>query len=347
MVSREMRVSCVVASVLGGVAAEAATAPDYEVQWEQFKAKYGKAYTRSPGGTLSGTDEEGERFAVFKSNLDFIRATNSQNLSFQLGVNEFADLTSEEFAATHTGFRTLWRGLPRLGVHEFSGGALLSEVDWTSEGKVTPVKNQGECGSCWAFSATGSLEGAWALATGTLVSLSEQQLVDCVEEDGCEGGAMDPAFEYAEQHAMCTEGSYGYVESAGSCRALSCAVGIPRGGVIGYKDVEADSDWALMEALAQQPVSIAIEADKLPFQLYISGVLQASGCGVKVDHGVLAVGFGSDQGVDYWKVKNSWGASWGEEGYVRVLRGSGGSGECGILTMSSYPVVSAQGAVIV
>merc|ERR1712136_639562 len=130
--------------------------------------------------------------------------------------------------------------------------------------------------------------------------------------------------------------SYSYVDRAGTCSALSCAMGIPEGCVIGYKDVAANSDQSLMEALAQQPVSIAIEADKLVFQLYFSGVLAASDCGEKVD-----------QGVDYWKVKNSWGAKWGEEGYVRVLRGSGGAGECGLLTMSSYPVVSAQGRVIV
>lgn len=335
------------ASVLGGVVAEASSAPNYEMQWEQFKTTYGKVYTQSLGGKLSGTDEESKRFAVFKLHLDTIRATNSQNLSFQLGVNEFADLTIEEFSASHTGFKPLWRGLPLLGVHEFSGSELPSEVDWTREGKVTQVKDQGECGSCWAFSATGALEGAWAIATGTLVSLSEQQLVDCVEEDGCNGGSMDPAFLYAEQHVMCTEESYSYVDRAGTCSALSCTVGIPEGCVIGYKDVAANSDQSLMEALAQQPVSIAIEADKLVFQLYFSGVLAASDCGEKVDHGVLAVGFGTDQGVDYWKVKNSWGAKWGEEGYVRVLRGSGGAGECGLLTMSSYPVVSAQGRVIV
>merc|ERR1711945_40707 len=152
----------------------------------------------------------------------------------------------------------------------------------------------------------------------------------------------DPAFLYAEQHVMCTEESYSYVDRAGTCSALSCTVGIPEGCVIGYKDVAANSDQSLMEALAQRPVSIAIEADKLVFQLYFSGVLAASDCGEKVDHGVLAVGYGTDNGVDYWKVKNSWGAKWGEEGYIRIERGLPGPGECGIKLGASYPKVSAS-----
>merc|ERR1712187_281355 len=164
---------------------------------------------------------------------------------------------------------------------------------------------------CWSFSTTGSLEGAWEIASGKLVSLSEQQFVDCDKQDsGCNGGLMDTAFTYAEKHALCTEGSYPYNAKGGTCKASSCTVGIAKGSVTGYKDVSSDSEQAMMSALTQQPVSIAIEADKSVFQLYHSGVLQGL-CGASLDHGVLAVGYGTEDGKDYWLVKNSWGTSWG------------------------------------
>merc|ERR1711972_482614 len=224
-----------------------------------------------------------------------------------------------------------------------SGKTLADSVDWTTKGAVTPVKNQGQCGSCWSFSTTGALEGAWEIATGKLVSLSEQQFVDCDKVDsGCSGGLMDNAFQYAEKNAICTEESYSYTGRGGTCKASSCTVGIPNGGVTGFKDVAKNDMQALMEAVTQQPVSIAIEADKSSFQLYRSGIL-SSLCGTSLDHGVLLVGYGSDSGKDYWKVKNSWGTTYGENGYVRLLRGKGGSGECGLLSQPSYPVVSGSG----
>merc|ERR1712014_113224 len=143
-------------------------------------------------------------------------------------------------------------------------------------------------------------------------------------------------------NAICTEGSYPYKGRGGTCEASSCTVGIPNGDVKGFKDVTADSEQALMSAVQQQPVSIAIEADKMAFQSYKSGIL-SSNCGSNLDHGVLLVGYGTDGGKDYWKVKNSWGTTYGENGYVRLLRGKGGSGECGLLSQPSYPVVSGSG----
>merc|ERR1712012_906820 len=183
------------------------------------KTKYGKVY--------NGINEDAVRFGIFKANVDVIYATNARNLTFALGVNEFTDLTQEEFAASYTGLKpaSLWSGLPRLSTHEYNGAPLASSVDWTTQGVVTPVKNQGQCGSCWSFSTTGALEGAWALSTGNLVSLSEQQFVDCDTTDsGCNGGWMDNAFSFAKKNSTCTEGSYPYTATDGTCN-----FGLPSG----------------------------------------------------------------------------------------------------------------------
>merc|ERR1711976_792021 len=239
-----------------------------------------------------------------------------------------------------------WGSLPSLGQHEYAGEALADAVDWTTKGAVTPVKNQGQCGSCWSFSTTGALEGAWKIAGNPLTSFSEQQFVDCDKVDsGCSGGLMDNGFTFDKSNALCTEDSYPYKAKGGTCVASSCTWGLAKGAVTGYKDVSPNSMSAMMSAVAQQPVSIAIEADKSVFQLYKSGVLQST-CGSQLDHGVLLVGYGTEDGTDYWKVKNSWGASWGDAGYVKLLRGKGGSGECGLLKQASYPVVSSDALVV-
>jgi hypothetical protein len=302
------------------------------MMWTHWKEENGKAYN----------GDEMDRFQIFKSNIDLVRAINSQELSYTLELNGFADMTATEVAEQYTGLKPQapqWGDLPYLGRHNYTGEALADSVDWSTKGAVTPIKNQGQCGSCWSFSTTGSLEGAWEIATGKLVSISEQQFVDCDKVDqGCNGGLMDNAFKFAEKNALCTEDSYSYTGRKGStCKASSCTVGIPQGSVTGFKDVSS-SMQALMSAVQQQPVSIAIEADKSVFQLYKTGVLDGL-CGAKLDHGVLVVGYGTDGGKDYWKVKNSWGSSWGNKGYVQLLRGKGKQGECGLLAQPSYPVV--------
>ena len=173
-----------------------------------------------------------------------------------------------------------------------------------SKGAVTNPKDQAKCGSCWSFSTTGALEGAWKIATGKLVSLSEQQLVDCAKNGnmGCNGGSMDLAFEYLEKYDVCTEASYPYKAKQGQCHETNCTVAVPKGSIVGFKDVTPQDTNALMEAVSEQPVSVAIEADQMAFQLYQGGVLTKK-CGKKLDHGVLVVGYGTDNGVDYWKAK--------------------------------------------
>jgi len=215
-----------------------------------------------------------------------------------------------------------------------SPNAAPAQVDWRSKGAVTPVKDQAQCGSCWAFSATGSMEGAVQIASGTLVSLSEQQLVDCSQSfgnQGCEGGLMDQGFEYIIANGITGENNYPYTAADGTCQTGKPVLARLKS----YVDVTAGSEAALLQAVALGPVSVAIEADQQCFQFYSGGILSDPSCGTQLDHGVLAVGYGTAGSQDFWIVKNSWGSSWGESGYIRMIRGQN---ECGIAQEASYPV---------
>jgi len=297
-----------------------AVATAYETEWAEFQAVQGP--------------RNGEIPQAFKDNVDYVKsfADGEATLSY---TGPFAAMTNEEYKATVLGFKpSAGNDLPLAGTHEDSGEAPAS-IDWSTKGAVTPIKNQGQCGSCWAFSSTGGTEGQWEIATGSLKSLSEQQLVDCSKQNsGCNGGLMDYAFSFYESTSIASEDSYPYTARDGSCKS-SYTTAIPRGGVSGYKNVNGES--SLLNAVGTVgPISVAIEADQQSFQLYNSGVLTGS-CGTNLDHGVLAVGYGSSGGTDYWKVKNSWGASWGMNGYVLIQRGVD---KCGIAQQPSYPTVS-------
>lgn len=302
-----------------------------------WAATYGKVYNG---------DEAVLREQVYNSNVEWINQHQAE-VDFELGANQFADLTLEEFAAQYLTLKPENEAGAEayLGKHTFSGADLPDEIDWSTKTAVSPVKDQGSCGSCWAFSAVGGLEGRAAIATGNLQQFSEQQLVDCDKngDEGCNGGLMDTAFQYLQGSAgVCTEDSYGYKGRGGDCQESSCTVGLKASAITGYKDVDATEE-ALQEAVAEGPVSVAIQANSPFFQLYSKGVFSSNLCGANLDHGVLTVGYGVDSGKKYWKVKNSWGSSFGEDGYIRMLKGKGGKGQCGILTgPPSFPVISSD-----
>jgi len=321
-------------------AATALAAPTVSVDlFEAWKAKHGKAYS-----TVAG---EAKALATFMENEAKIVAHNSLlGRSYELGHNEFSDLTADEFYSQRLGFNATAARVPGAAEHVPTPLSDLPDaIDWVAKGAVTPVKNQGQCGSCWSFSATGSMEGAYQIASGKLVSLSEEVLVQCDTVDqGCQGGLMDNAFKFAEANGIAAEEAYPYTSGTG-IRGLcdKAKEAVPVVHVTGFTDVKSGDEAALQSAVAIGPVSVAIEADKSAFQLYKSGVLDSFMCGTKLDHGVLVVGYGTSTGIfskDYWKVKNSWGATWGEEGYIRMVRGKN---MCGIATQPSYPTGAAAG----
>ncbi len=289
-------------------------------------------------------EERTYRQLIYSKNMNEIARRNSLGRTFTVRPNAYTDLTPTEFQSRMTGYARREQFLRggKSSLHFISNVTdLPSSVDWVAAGAVTPVKNQGQCGSCWAFSTTGSVEGAWFLSGGTLESLSEQQLIDCSTAEGnqgCNGGMMDDAFKYIVQNGgLCTEASYPYQAADGTCKTGCYNVAT----ISSFVDVQPNNETALMVAVAKQPVSVAVEADGFDWQFYGGGVVTDS-CGTNLDHGVLVVGYGTDAtGGDYWKVKNSWGADWGEAGYIRLGRGSkyAPNGECGILMDPSYPVV--------
>jgi cathepsin L len=311
------------------VDASLASATDFDA----YLNKFGKAY--------NGDDEYTTRKAIYEENMKFIKAENAKGNTHTLGETRFTDITNEEFKALYvSGYKApsqMLGDLAYLGEHEETASS--GSVDWTTKGAVTKVKDQGQCGSCWSFSTTGGLEGAWEIATGQLTSMSEQQFVDCdTSSMGCNGGNMNSAFAWAEKQNVATEQSYPYTAKDGSCKTSGLSTAIPKGGVTGYKSVGSLFSKAtvakLESAIDLNPVSIAIEADQNSFQHYTGGIL-SSGCGTNLDHGVLAVGYNTAEG--YWLVKNSWGASWGDNGYIKL---SQTGNVCGILNQPVYPTVS-------
>ena len=320
------------AAVLLGVAS--ATEMEIENSYLAYVAEHGKSY---------GTEEEFKfRLNLYAKRVAFVREHNAsiQGAEATVGINHMADWTDAEYKKL-LGFKTR-AGAAKAGeTVDGDVSAAPDSVDWRAKGAVTAPKNQGQCGSCWAFSTTGSMEGRYQIAGNKLTSFSEQQFVDCsgsFGNQGCSGGLMDDAFKYAEGAKIETEAAYGYTGRNGTCHS---AGGVTE--VKSFADVTTKSPDALKAAVATGPVSVAIDASGMGFQLYTGGIMGSwlkSACGVSLDHGVLVVGYGTDKGTDFWLLKNSWGGSWGEKGYFRILReqSKAGPGVCGLQLQPSYPL---------
>jgi len=309
-------------------------------QWELFKQVHNKQY--------KSVEEESVRRAIWEQNLDKIQQHNLEAdlglHTYTLGMNRFGDMTHEEFTSQMNGLKVSADArLENFDRHTFlapSNVVLPDTVDWRKLGYVTPVKDQGQCGSCWAFSTTGSLEGQHFASTKQLVSLSEQNLVDCsgaFGNMGCNGGLMDSSFQYIKANGgIDTEMSYPYEARNDKCRFNKANIGATD---TGFVDIKARNETDLQAAIATVgPISVAIDASHSSFQFYRSGVYNEPACSpVQLDHGVLAVGYDTTGTDEYYIVKNSWGTSWGNQGYIWMTRNK--NNQCGIATMASYPLV--------
>jgi len=294
-------------------------------------------WTSKHGKSYSAVDMRA-RFAIWTKNCLYINAHNKRGMNFTVAMNQFGDLTGQEFAKQFLGVKmnrtTLqqWRAQIRA-----PSSGLPATWDWSQQGAVTPIKNQQQCGSCWSFSTTGSVEGCHFLGAKKLVSLSEQNLMDCSwsqGNQGCNGGLMTQAMQYIISNGgIDTESSYPYTAEDGTCTYQASNSGST---LTAFNNVASGDENALQTSVYAGPTSVAIDASQSSFQFYSSGVYSDPGCSsTALDHGVLAVGWGTSSGQAYWIVKNSWGTDWGQSGYIWMARND--NNMCGIATMATLP----------
>jgi len=291
-------------------------------------------YITEFGKSYSNMAEYEHRLANFAQKHSVIRAHNAENVDYKLGHNKMSDWTEEEYKSVLT-----YKPNMVETTAAFEASPLgYSPVDWRQSSCLSPVQDQGQCGSCWAFSSVASMENKYCAQNGTLYKLSEQQLVDCVNLCfGCNGGNAALAFRYWESHNAMSESSYPYTAKDGTC-AYSSSSATPVKAV-SYTGVTADSPDSMKAALVNNIMSVAIQANQLSFQLYSSGVFTNTNCGTQLDHATNVVGWGTEGSMDYWIMRNSWGSSWGESGYMR-LEIVAGVGLCGIQMQPNFPVAN-------
>ncbi|KAH0453777.1 hypothetical protein IEQ34_018101 [Dendrobium chrysotoxum] len=296
----------------------------YATRFALFAKRYGRSY--------DSVHELRRRFGIFKENFEQIKATNRKGLSYSLAVNHFADLTWEEFRASWLGASQNCSAALKPN-HILNKKKLPKEKDWRKDGIVSPVKNQGNCGSCWAFSATGAIEAAYTQLTGKAISLSEQQLIDCslkYNNFGCAGGYPSQAFQYIKDNGgIEAEKTYPYLAADGKCRFKKENV-----------RVKGDEDELKHAVGNVRPVTVGMEV--VPdFRFYKKGVFSSDTCSSSPDdlnHAVLVIGYGVEEGIPYWLIKNSWGKRWGDNGFFKIELGKN---MCGVATCATYPNVAA------
>ena len=284
-------------------------------------------------GLSYGTVEEyNYRLAIFAANDAKINAMNQKQTSFQTSHNQFSTLNSEE---QERRFGRPQRPISDLDrdTEVFDTTNLTGSVDWRTMGAVNPVQDQGQCGSCWAFSSVAAMEGVHQIKSGNLLKLSEQQFVDCDKtSSGCNGGLEVWAFAYAKKNAIETESDYPYTAKNGRCSSTA-SKGVVK--ALSYATVTPRSAPQLLAAIAIAPTCVSVNAGDSQFMFYSSGILSTNTCGTNLDHAITAVGYGSENGQNYFIVRNSWGSSWGESGYIRMSSDVGGAGVCGVLLDST------------
>jgi len=300
---------------------------------KELYAGWKKQYNVTYGGP-----EDTQRLKYFTKTYTAVAQTNARNLTYQLGLNEFSAMSDEEFSSIKLGLnaKTLRLMGASKNFSKLPTANLKESVDWSGKGAVQRVKNQGSCGSCWAFSAIGALEGLSAIKGKGLQDFSEQELVDCSKSygnNGCNGGLMASAFKYVKDKGISTQSAYPYKGVDSQCKAA----GGDKFKISGYTNVPANNAAQLKAALAKQPVSVAVQADSAAFRNYKSGVVTGTACGTNLNHGVLAVGY-ETSGTPYYKVKNSWGTGWGDKGFIKIGI-TEGAGVCGIQKDSCYPTL--------
>lgn len=305
------------------------------VLFKEFISTYNKVYDTET--------EYNKRLEIFCKNYEFIDNHNRNDVTFSLDINQFADLTAEEFNSLYTPAPILLNQNSDFDVDDivYDKFTLPKNFDWREDNHVSAVKNQAICGSCWTFSTTGSIESHYSIYKNEKVLLSEQELVDCswmYGNLGCSGGMVDRAYRYIKRFGLSSEKDYPYTAKDNVCKFKSIMKSDNKTFITGWKNVQPLNETRLTETLYNiGPIAIAIDASGDAFRFYKSGIYD--NCGYNLNHAVLLVGYGVENGQEYYTIKNSWGETYGDKGYIKVARGKHPWGTCGLAMMPNFPIV--------